>query len=348
MVNKENLNQFTNLTPYQECVLFIVKSSYCLIDGGESQFIDFIHLDSIQENQQKEIDYRKVVREFDFTLGIPLARQYLSYLMFKYFRDLHFVLQKEIKKILILNAKKGINAINQIPTSTVKCSRALMLMEQMEKDINIELNLDYIFNEINKIIHSNLALKKEDLFAPLTYWQEDGIKIGFYSLLNRLETIANAYFYYLNIKDEKFRFNLILIKENLLELPIEDIYEKCLFTAKLLKIIIINQEKTKSEINFNDKFYENQLFIERLGFHLSRKNEEIMNIKNLQKRMLEQNSNIISFSDLIDEEIHNLNHSINKESITRARLEMRLNDTEYPLSVAYREYIRSALQYLEE
>jgi hypothetical protein len=116
----------------------------------------------------------------------------------------------------------------------------------------------------------------------------------------------------------------------------------------LLKIIIINQEKTKSEINFNDKFYENQLFIERLGFHLSRKNEEIMNIKNLQKRMLEQNSNIISFSDLIDEEIHNLNHSINKESITRARLEMRLNDTEYPLSVAYREYIRSALQYLEE
>ncbi len=348
MVNKENLNQFTNLTPYQECVLFIVKSSYCLIDGGESQFIDFIHLDTIQQNQQKEIDYRKAVKEFDFTLGIPLARQYLSYLMFRYFNNLYTILHKEVKKILILNAKKGINTINQIPTSTVKCSRALMLMEQIDKDINIELNLDYIFNEINKIIHSKIALRKEDLFAPLTYWQEDSIKIGFYSLLNRLETIANAYFYYLNIKDEKFRFNLILIKENLLELSIDDIYEKSLFTAKLLKIIVINQEKIKPELNFNDKFYENQLFIERLGFHLSRKNEEIINIKNLQKKMLEQNSNSISFSDLIDEEIHNLNHSINKESITRARLEMRLNDTEYPLSVAYREYIKSALQYLEE
>ena len=50
---------------------------------------------------------------------------------------------------------------------------------------------------------------------------------------------------------------------------------KCLFTAKLLKIIIINQEKTKSEINFNDKFYENQLFIERLGFHLSKKMKKL-------------------------------------------------------------------------
>ena len=73
---------------------------------------------------------------------------------------------------------KGINAINQIPTSTVKCSWALMLMEQMEKDINIELNLDYIFNEINKIIHSNLA-KKRRFFAPLPIGKKMASKLAF-------------------------------------------------------------------------------------------------------------------------------------------------------------------------
>lgn len=327
---------------------FIVKTSYCLIDGGEAQFIDFIHLDSNQQTQQLEIDFKKAVYDFDFTLGIPLARQYLSYLMFKDFNELYISLQREIKKILVYNARKRINSINQIPSATVKCTRALMLIEQIEKDVNIELNLDYIFSEINKIIHSKLALRKEDLFAPLPFWQEDAIKIGFYTLINRLETIANAYFYYLNFKDEKFRFNLILLKENLLELPIEEVYEKAIFTAKLLKLIIINQLKTKSEQETTAKYFENQIFIERLGYQLSRKNEDLVNIKYLQRKMHEQMSHQLSFSDLIDEEIHNFNQSINKDNITRARLEMRLNDTEYPLSVAYREYVKSALQYLEE
>ena len=58
--------------------------------------------------------------------------------------------------------------------------------------------------------------------------------------------------------------------------------------------------------------------------------------------------NNICLNELIDEEIHNINNSISKDNITRARLEIRLNDTEYPLSVAFREYIKSALQYLEE
>lgn len=348
MVNKENSNQFINFNPYQECVQFIVKTSYCLIDGGESQFIDFIHLEQLLQTQKGEINFKDIVKEFDFALGIPLARQYLSFLMFKDFYQLYCSLVKEVKKILIHNAKKGINNINQIPSSTVKCSRALMFIEQIEKDINLDFNLDYIFLEINKIIFSKIALRKEDLFAPLTYWQEDTINAGFYLILNKLETVANAYFYFLNLKDEKFRFNLILLKENLMSYTTDETYDKSIFLAKLLKVIIINHEKIKQEIQVNEKFFENQVFIDRLGHQLSRKNEDSLNIKTLQKKMFEQNSNKVSFNDLIDEEIHNLNQSISKENITRARLEMRLNDTEYPLSVAYREYVKSTLQFLEE
>ncbi|WGL58758.1 hypothetical protein QEJ31_09495 [Pigmentibacter sp. JX0631] len=348
MVNKENPNQFINFNPYQECLQFIVKTSYCLIDGGESQFIDFIHLEQTQQKNRGDIAYKEIIKEFDFALGIPLARQYTSFLMFKDFYNQYCALLKEIKKILIHNAKKGINNINEIPSATVKCSRALMFIEQIEKEINLDFNLDYIFLEINKIIFSNLALRKEDLFAPLTYWQEDTINAGFYLILNKLETIANAYFYFLNLKDEKFRFNLILLKENLMNYSTDETYEKSIFLAKLLKIIVLNHEKAKQEIQVNEKFYENQVFIERLGHQLSRKNEDSLNIKSLQKKMTEQNSNKISFNDLIDEEIHNLNQAISKENITRARLEMRLNDTEYPLSVAYREYVKSTLQFLEE
>jgi hypothetical protein len=352
VVNSENLNNSINhsvkVSPYLSCLNFIVKASYNLIDGGESQFIDFIHAKSIKPDDSNLNLIRKLIEEFDFSLGVPLARQYLSYLLFKDFSQTYIELNKEIKSILILNAKKGINTINQIPSSTVKCSRALILLEQIEKDINIDINLDYVFAEVEKIALSNLSLIKDNLFAPLTFWQEDSIKFGFYSLLNKLEALSNSYFYFLNVKDENFKLNLLSIKESILDNDINDIYNKSIFLSKLVNLIIKNQVNHKNEINFENKYYENILFIERLSYQLSRKNESIENIKYLKEKLQNHMENNICLNELIDEEIHNINNSISKDNITRARLEIRLNDTEYPLSVAYREYIKSALQYLEE
>ena len=286
MVNSENLNKSINqsvkVSPYLDCLHFITKVSYSLIDGGESQFIDFIHAESIDQDKSLQNTVKKIILEFDFSLGIPLARQYLSYLLFKDFHHIYNEINKEIKSILILNAKKGINTINQIPSSTVKCSRALMLLEQVEKDINIELNLDYVFAEVEKIALSNLAIRKENLFAPLTFWQEDSIKLGFYSLLNKLEAIANSYFYFLSLKDEKFKLNLLSIKESLLDTELDEIYNNSLFLSKLLHLIIKNQENHKSEIDFENRYYENKIFIERLSQQLSRKNESIENIKKIE------------------------------------------------------------------
>jgi hypothetical protein len=352
VVNSENLikslNQPVKASPYLDCLKFIAKASFCLIEEGESQFIDFIHAESITQETIKENKALELISQFDFCIGSPVARQLLTYLMLKDFHHFSNYLLKEMKGILILNAKRGINSINQIPSSTVKASRSLILIDRMEKELDNYNHIDTLFTEISKKVSIQKPLKKEDLYAPLKFWEEDSIKNNFYTLLNRLEGATNAYFYFLSLKDEKIKLNILSIKETLLESTSQEIYNKSIFISKLIHLIIKNQENHKKVLTSETKMFENKVFIERLGIQLSKRNEGIEEIKNLQLKMNNLINSDIHFNELIDEEIHTIHSAISKENITRARLEMRLNDTEYPLSVAYREYITIVLQHLED
>ena len=54
----------------------------------------------------------------------------------------------------------------------------------------------------------------------------------------------------------------------------------------------------------------------------------------------------IKLSAVLDEEIHGLACTVSavlKENIVTARLELRMNDDAYPLSVVYREFIKNLL-----
>ncbi len=352
MVNSENLikslNQPIKASPYLGCLKFIAQASFCLIEAGESRFIDFIHAEDIIQETFNENKALEIISGFDFSLGSPIARQILIYLMLKDFHYFSNYLLKEMKSILIQNAKKGINTINQIPSSTVKASRSLMLIARMEKEFDNYDYIDNLFTEITKKVLIKKPLKKEELYAPLTFWEEDSIKNNFYTLLNRLEGATNAYFYFLSLKDEKIKLNILSIKEILLEKPVQEIYDQFIFISKLIHLIIKNQENHKKTIHHESKKFENKVFIERLGLQLSKRNEGIDEIKNLQLKMNNLIDGDIYFNELIDEEIHTIHSAISKDNITMARLEMRLNDTEYPLSVAYREHITVVLQHLEE
>lgn len=349
MVNSENLikslNPLVRVNPYSECLNFIANASFCLIEAGESQFIDYIHAEEMsKEININEIKMMGLITEFDFALGSPVARQIFVYNMFKDFHIFSDYLTKKIKNILNLSAKRGINIINQIPSSTVRAIRSLMLIKSMERNVDDYVNIDDVFSEISKKIFLRKPLKKEYFIAPLKFWEEDYIKNIFYIMINQLESVINSFFYYLSIKDDKIRLNINSIKDMLLQDSVHEIYIKSVFVAKLINLIIKNYENKNKNITNENKEFENKIFLERLGFQLSRRNEKIEEIKILQLKMRNIMNNDICFNELIDEEIHTIHCKIAKESITLARLEMRLNDTEYPLSVAYRDYITNALQ----
>ncbi|APJ02824.1 hypothetical protein AXG55_02365 [Silvanigrella aquatica] len=290
----------------------------------------------------------ELITQFDFYLGSPTARQLLSYFMLKDFNQNCIYLTQEVKRILILNAKRCLNIINEVPSSTTKATRALMLIERMEKDTDNFKHLDNLFLSLTNKVRHKIPLKKEDLSARLSFWEEDSLKNYFYILINKLETIANGFFYETNLKDEKIKTNILSIKEDFLKCHCQEIYNKVIFISKLINLIIKNHEKFPKVTEIHSKKHENTIFIERLACQLSKRYEGIEEIKKMQVKMHELLDKDIHFSEMMDDEIHNIHNAISKENITHARLEIRLNDTEYPLSVAYREHIRVVLQHLEE
>lgn len=52
----------------------------------------------------------------------------------------------------------------------------------------------------------------------------------------------------------------------------------------------------------------------------------------------------VSCADVLDEEILKLSPTLRKESITRAKLEVRHHDVTYPLSVAYKDYVLATIK----
>ncbi|WP_130606077.1 hypothetical protein [Fluviispira sanaruensis] len=352
MVNNENsfilINQEITTLPYLECIKFIVKASYGLIENGESQFIDFIHANELITNniQYNQID--NLIEQFDFYQGTPVARQFLAISMLtNLYYEANEIIDK-IKKNLIEKTKINLNRISDKPSLPLKISRAFSLLENKKKLQAEILPYEEIMNQFLNRLEKQKNSKKEELNAPLNFWEEESIRKSFYQIISFIECSLYSFSYITNMKDNKIISSLISIKEDIFASSIREIYNKTHFILRLIKLILKNNKNIeKSEENLN-KEQENSSYTNRLSIQLSKLNENISEIKKLEQKMIELNTSHIKFREMIDEEIHSLNISISKENIVKARLEMRLNDDEYPLSVAFRTHITKLLQYLEE
>jgi hypothetical protein len=88
---------------------------------------------------------------------------------------------------------------------------------------------------------------------------------------------------------------------------------------------------------------ENYAYVQCLARHLLIAGESPRNVEKLVEALFEYaGSNNASVSELIDEEILKLNPSIKRESLAKSRLEVRLNDRNFPLSVNHKEWIVQA------
>ncbi|KAB8029043.1 hypothetical protein [Fluviispira multicolorata] len=349
MVNNENsfllINQEITDLPYLECLKFIVRASYGLIESGEALFIDFIHAQhiSLDNNQKNQID--KLINQFDFTQGTPVSRQVLSLFMLKYlFYESNDIIQK-IKKSLVEKTKLNLNKISEQPSFALRAYRALLLLENT-KNIKEEFFLyEEKLNQFLTKLSGQKITKKEDFNAPLSFWEEESIRILMYKILSLVECAIHSYMYIENMKDNKVTISLISIKEEILDSTIENLFNKIHLILKLTHLIIRNNKNQHKIIDENKtRELENIFYLNRLGIQLSKLNENISEIQKLQQKMSELNTGNIKFREMIDEEIQSLNMSISKDNITTARLEMRLNDEEYPLSVAFRNHITKMLQ----
>ncbi|WP_186645421.1 hypothetical protein [Fluviispira vulneris] len=352
MVNNENsfilINQEITALPYLECIKFIVKASYSLIESGETQFIDFIHAEELIASNTQEYQIDNLIEQFDFYQGTPVARQFLALSML---RNLYYEANEiidKIKKNLIEKTKLNLNRISDKPSLPLKISRAFSLLDNKKKLQAEILPFEEKLIQFLTRLEKQKTCKKEDLHAPLNFWEEEYIRKAFYQIISYIESSLYSFSYISNKKDNKIISSLISLKEDIFTMTIGDVYNKTHFILRLIKLILKNNKNIEKSEEHLNKEQENSSYTNRLSIQLSKLNENISEIKKLEQKMSEMNTGQIKFREMIDEEIHSLNTSISKENIVKARLEMRLNDNEYPLSVAFRTHITKLLQFLEE
>lgn len=86
--------------------------------------------------------------------------------------------------------------------------------------------------------------------------------------------------------------------------------------------------------------FENYLYIDRLGLQLRALGENADEVAKLAEGLFQYViQNTVPCSEVLEDEIIPLNPCINRETLVRARLELRLNDRHFPLSVAHKEWI---------
>lgn len=348
MVNSENSIILSShdgkWLPQLECYKFITNSATCLVNSGDSLFIDFIPSKEISYHNIHEHDLMTYIQCFDFALGSPTSRQFLA---MNYLKSLYYEVKgviQQIHKKVIQRTKINLNQMAATPTASTKATRTLLMLEQIPK-----IEAEYYFYEnlqtqLIETISNSRATSKEELQAPLTLWQEESIRILFFKIINNFESAMLSYSYFIDINENKIIKAIQSVKEDILEKKLSDIYNKIYNSLKISHLLLINNKKSTYP---NSKETENQYFTERLCFQLSKLNQNPNCIENLRTKLLENNNPKNNFQEMIDEEIHSLNLAINKDTISKARLEMRLNDSEYPLSVVYRQFVMEMLQQLE-
>jgi hypothetical protein len=117
--------------------------------------------------------------------------------------------------------------------------------------------------------------------------------------------------------------------------------EKTAKTVRFLRSL----EPSPSTDPRQDRFLEaeNYAYVQCLARHLLIAGESPRNVEKLVEALFEYASaNNATVSELIDEEILKLNPNIKRESLAKSKLEVRLNDRNFPLSVNHKEWIVQA------
>lgn len=84
----------------------------------------------------------------------------------------------------------------------------------------------------------------------------------------------------------------------------------------------------------------NKVFAERFAHHLIAFGEHFEDAQKFQKNLLEYaGKHQVLCQDILDNELEKLGINLSQESVLLARQELRLNDLEFPLSIAHREWV---------
>lgn len=82
------------------------------------------------------------------------------------------------------------------------------------------------------------------------------------------------------------------------------------------------------------------LYVQHLSEHLKALGESHESVDKLKEQLFKYALKCkVPCADILDEEMLQLVPTLRKESVTRAKLEVRLNETSYPLSVAHKEWV---------
>ena len=248
-------------------------------------------------------------------------------------KNLHQLACQEIQREL----KLLINTIDADPPRSERLVRKSMLMKV---DIDTEckeilLSLNIQLENFNELITKKIEISKVFFNAPLKYFEEYNIIKISLELYSYLESITLS----LDKSDVIF-----FLKTDVIENNIDLIYTKFIEVIKNILVVFESAENTfKYKATHSDE-QENRIYVRRLQAQLIKLGENVTEVKKLETKLIQFSlENKIKVKELIDDEIHVLVHSILKQNIVVARMELRLNDDAWPLSVPYREFIRNLL-----
>ncbi len=333
--------------PYLECSRLIANISLALAKSGETQFVSFVDLHEILATQFDKEVFLRGMTEFDFILGSPTGRQILSILILN-------KLYLEVKNIFLLTKQDLqrklrllINTVDADPPSSKKLIRLLSLADFDITPANkvLFLGLNQKLKNLEEALQVKEGSSKALFYAPLKYLEENYIRKIMYDLCFNFDSVLlfiNQKFFskeYLHILDELF-----FLKENIISEKIDLTYDNFL---RLIQEVFIFIEKNDQPTSFklgHNYDYENMIYGRRFVVQLAKLGEDVIEVKKLEEKLKVYCSEYkIRLSEIKNEEFQHLANNISAENIAKARLELRLNDEEYPLSVAYREVVKGML-----
>lgn len=117
-------------------------------------------------------------------------------------------------------------------------------------------------------------------------------------------------------------------------------------TELLVKRLFDLESKGMTQISRADTIeLECYVYVERIGVQLLALGEDTDSIVRLKNALYDYAlKSRVPCLEMLDEEVQRLSTQIRKESLTRARLEVRLNDFDFPLSVAHKDWVLGLVQ----
>lgn len=333
--------------PYDECIRMVSNIALMLSKNGLTQFIPFV---TLHEHFSSHFDKNALliaIDDFDFTLGASTGKHVLSVFMLnKIYLELKNaadVVRKEIQR----NLKFYINTVDRDPPVTQKLSRKLLMMKtDIDPDCkSLFLSFNLQLKSFHDCLLANTNVSKSLFVAPLKYFEEYSVSKIFLELSYYLESIVLS----LHFEERSYDYRnlvseLLLLKEIIIDGNINIIYEKFFSLIEQSYLFIEELKNSFRLTQLHSIEIENKIYIKCFLNQLVKLGEQVTEVKNLEPKLhLFSSEHNVRISTILDEEIHKLTNSMSMQNIANARLELRLNDDAYPLSVNYREFIKSLI-----